>query len=425
MDKSSARVSAQFAKSVQGMVDILTNKQQGVTSLGTFFEEFFRLNEAMEKFMDPDCLKQSMAALDLSGDMVTMTDEMREIMSAHANWMKFLMKHVENGVPIDDPGSWTPDRVTKFLREHGVNPQPRPSDDIQRKLAQHLAKFCLACFETINSMPDDDQAAALGAEAMGTATEEDIATIAKMNSKVDHRDFVVEAQIPPETKLSAFSQWNVLHSVKCEKVFERARCSYEQKFGSGHAVNRVWLMLETIAGTHQMILENPSKDYLLIVAADRDTDDEKSLAIRPIGVRDVNGLPLVQVEYTYGTKKDGMKALEKLTAGLRQGTLMQSEDVTSEQMDILTCLLRENYENLNKDDSAFTDLEKGIPKKWKFSVVRQVNASKRGGIVYCPSPCGKAASKVCSRCKTAAYCSPECQKLQWKSHKRECRSPVI
>jgi hypothetical protein len=405
------------------MLDILTKQQGGVTSVGTFFEEFFRLNEAMEKFTNPDSLKQSMAGLDLSGDMITMTDEMKGIMAAHANWLAFLMKHVKNGVPVDDPASWPPERVTKFLREHGVNPLPRPSDDIQRELAQYLVKFCLSCMETINSMPDDDQAAALGAESMGTATEEDRAIIAKMNSKIKKPYFVVLAQIPPETKLSSFSQWNV--STKCENVFERARYKHEQKFGNGFAVHGVWLMLEMIASTHQMILENPSKDYLLIVAAERDTDDEKSLAIRPIGVRDINALPLVQVEYTYATKKEGMKAVGKLTAGLRQGTLMLSEDVTSEQMDILTCLLRENYENLNKDDSAFTDLEKGIPKKWKFSVVRQVDASKRGGIVYCSSGCGKAASKLCLPCKMAAYCSPECQKLQWKSHKRECRPPMV
>jgi hypothetical protein len=422
MEKSNARVSAQFTKSVQGMLDLVTKQQGGVTSVGTFFEEFFQLNESMQK--------QPMAALDfssldLSSDMITLTDEMKGIMSAHAKWMEFLMKHVENGVPIDNPASWSPERVTKFLQDHGVNPLPRPSHDTQRKLAQYLVKFCMAAMETINSMPDDDQAAAMGAEAMGTATQEDIATIAKMNSKIEKPDFFVDAQIPPETKLSVFSQWNGLHSIKCESLFERARYNYEQKFGNKLAVHEVWLILEMIAGTHQMILENPTKDYLLIVAANRDTDDEKNLAIRPIGVRNVNDLPLVQVEYTSGTKKEGMKAVQKLSAGLRKGTLMQSADVTSEQLDILACLLRENYENLNKDDSAFTNLEKGIPKKWKFSVIRPVDASKRGGIVYCPSPCGKVASKFCSRCKTAAYCSPECQKLQWKSHKRKCRPPIV
>jgi hypothetical protein len=96
-------------------------------------------------------------------------------------------------------------------------------------------------------------------------------------------------------------------------------------------------MLEMIASTHQMTLDNPGKDHVLVIQAGKDTDDEKGLAIRPIGVRDVNALPLVHVEYTCGTKKEGMKAAEKMMGGLRQGTLMLSKEVTSEQMDILTC----------------------------------------------------------------------------------------
>jgi hypothetical protein len=423
MDKSCARVQAQIAKSIKGMFDILS--KQGVTSFGIFLHEFSTVTEAMEKFASPGALQQSFAGLDLSENdngMITMTDEIKGAMAAHADWMQFLLKHTEKGVPFDDPADWPSERVSKFLGDHGVNPRPLPSEDIQRKLAKHLVKFCMACCEVINSAPDDEQSAALGAEAMGTATEEDLAIIAKMNSLVKKPDFVVMAQIPPETKLSTFSQWNA--SIKCEAVFERARYNYVQKFGNGLVEGRVWLLLEMVARAHQMILDNPGKDYLQCISSDKDTDGEKSLSIRPIGVRDVNGLPLIQVEYSYGTKKEGMKAVEKMMAGLRKGTLMSSEEVTSEQMDILTCLLRENYENLNKEDSAFIEREKGIPKKWKFSVVRPVDATKRGGIVYCPaSGCGKAASKVCSRCKTAAYCSSECQKSQWKSHKRECKPP--
>jgi hypothetical protein len=138
-----------------------------------------------------------------------MTDGMQGAMAAYANWVKFLMKHVEIGAPIEDPASWPSERVTTFLLDHGVNPRPLPPDDLQRKLAKYLVKFCLACCETINSMPDNDQAAALGRETMGTATEEDLVAIAKMNSKVKKPDFVVEAQIPPETKLSTLSQWNL------------------------------------------------------------------------------------------------------------------------------------------------------------------------------------------------------------------------
>lgn len=44
-------------------------------------------------------------------------------------------------------------------------------------------------------------------------------------------------------------------------------------------------------------------------------------------------------------------------------------------------------------------------------------------IVYC-SKCGKrgtsASINKCARCKTALYCSTDCQKAAWPEHKHEC-----
>jgi serine/threonine protein kinase len=34
--------------------------------------------------------------------------------------------------------------------------------------------------------------------------------------------------------------------------------------------------------------------------------------------------------------------------------------------------------------------------------------------------CGEPASKKCSKCKSIAYCSVDCQKVHWKDHKPEC-----
>lgn len=42
---------------------------------------------------------------------------------------------------------------------------------------------------------------------------------------------------------------------------------------------------------------------------------------------------------------------------------------------------------------------------------------------HCKTFLGPAAAKMCSRCKTAAYCSPDCQAADWRAgHKDFCRA---
>jgi len=38
--------------------------------------------------------------------------------------------------------------------------------------------------------------------------------------------------------------------------------------------------------------------------------------------------------------------------------------------------------------------------------------------------CNTATTKACSRCKTSYFCSPSCQKLAWKKHKKTCKAPT-
>jgi len=41
---------------------------------------------------------------------------------------------------------------------------------------------------------------------------------------------------------------------------------------------------------------------------------------------------------------------------------------------------------------------------------------------YCAADCGKASLRKCSSCKLSRYCSRECQKKAWKTHKASCNT---
>jgi len=38
--------------------------------------------------------------------------------------------------------------------------------------------------------------------------------------------------------------------------------------------------------------------------------------------------------------------------------------------------------------------------------------------------CNTTTPKACARCKTSYFCSPSCQKLAWKKHKKTCKPPT-
>jgi hypothetical protein len=38
--------------------------------------------------------------------------------------------------------------------------------------------------------------------------------------------------------------------------------------------------------------------------------------------------------------------------------------------------------------------------------------------------CNTTTTKACARCKTSYFCSPSCQKLAWKKHKKTCKAPT-
>lgn len=49
------------------------------------------------------------------------------------------------------------------------------------------------------------------------------------------------------------------------------------------------------------------------------------------------------------------------------------------------------------------------------------SASKKEELVNKCIKCGQKADKICLQCKAVHYCSNECQKSHWKTHRKKCK----
>jgi hypothetical protein len=146
---------------------------------GPFFADFRRVAVAKEKF-NAENLAKIMGAMDVSAEMVTLSDDMKEAMKAQTDWLQFLTNHSEGGVPMDDPSGWTATKLHEFLNKHGLAPPMSTPNDVLVQVACHMATFSHCCLVLLNnSVPDDEHAEALGRQSMGQATERDREVIAQ------------------------------------------------------------------------------------------------------------------------------------------------------------------------------------------------------------------------------------------------------
>ena len=63
-----------------------------------------------------------------------------------------------------------------------------------------------------------------------------------------------------------------------------------------------------------------------------------------------------------------------------------------------------------------------IAQRPRAQALQPITSLRSGETSACPV-CGKSALLTCSRCKKQAYCSKECQRSDWKQHKKTCKAP--
>jgi hypothetical protein len=80
---------------------------------------------------------------------------------------------------------------------------------------------------------------------------------------------------------------------------------------------------------------------------------------------------------------------------------------------------------ISKDNAGLVDAKKASTRAYNSAPATrtQPRQPEKEGCLKCDAATTKAGNPLlkCSKCKTAQYCSPDCQKKDWKKHKQTCK----
>jgi len=362
---------------------------------------------------------------------------------------------------VDDPKNWSQVEVITTLNYHGFRLDPFPNRRVLNQIVRQLIKFRLACGVVVENAPTKEQTRAISALAYGENDEDqrNRKTADYYFARNTVSEFMAEAQFSSNFRLDLdldlVPTWeysvNNSNTVEMEMkhIFSNARQQHgRQPQFYQETFHRVLQCVDTIAEMWDRLEKgkgmgknrNPGKDIDIdIVAkfsANEGTLDSKNLAIRPVqlwkftppgddGVPAPAPVPVLGVEYMQTSQRTaGPDDLLRFSQGFRAETLLERSSCSDKAMDMFVSLLDENRSRLaiSQEDKDTTNLKyytKKAPKGWKFSILRPVDPTKPSGLKMCPN-CDKPATRTCSQCKIVGYCSRDCQKAQWKEHKKIC-----
>ena len=137
----------------------------------------------------------------------------------------------------------------------------------------------------------------------------------------------------------------------------------------------------------------------------------------PVALRRVLPMPVLLLKTFYARRQDMTAAKQgNMMQGVERGMKMVEIRATLVEIELLRKLLKTTRKLLSPQwvDSC----EAGWPEGWTASVIIPQPDS---GEKVCPV-CGQLAKNKCSGCQQVSYCGRECQRSDWKAHKKECKT---
>eukprot|EP00554_Chaetoceros_debilis_P006271 CAMPEP_0194078126 /NCGR_PEP_ID=MMETSP0149-20130528/4598_1 /TAXON_ID=122233 /ORGANISM="Chaetoceros debilis, Strain MM31A-1" /LENGTH=499 /DNA_ID=CAMNT_0038759321 /DNA_START=121 /DNA_END=1620 /DNA_ORIENTATION=- len=412
-------------QSSQEMLLICT--EHNMANRGTLFRDLREVSKAMDYFQNNGGGGDNSLLKALERGDEGLQESFAEIAKVSDTWVAFTRKHSGVGNTactsrVDDPKNWSQVEVITTLNYHDFRLDPFPNRSVLNKVVRQLIKFRIACGVVVENHPDEEQVKAIGALAFG---EDEVS------------QFMAESQFLPNFCLDV--DINVDRTADIKTIFSYSRQDHAQHFHQ-EIFHQVLERVDNIAEIWDRIQKNPGEDIVGKIGANEGTLDSKYLAIRPIelwkfaprgpcpgddesaNIQVPAPVPVLGVEYMHTSQRTaGPDDLLRFSQGFRAETIFERNNCSDKVMDLFISLLDKNRSQLamSQEDTTFKAYSKKVPKGWKFSILRPVDPTKPSGLKMCPN-CDAPATLTCSRCKIVGYCSGDCQKAQWKEHKKIC-----